>query len=183
MGKSKKRKKDRSKRKKRPLGAKRLAAIDRIERAKKRQPQPVASKAAPRPAPVVRTDPELVQRIAEARRMGLSVADDTSADRLTRLLARHELAVAYARRVWGALTNGADTVESPSEDQFRHLAAGLFDDGRMADAVVTAQEQHVANPRSSLHRDASYRTVADTLREEFGERLPKRSLLSRLLGR
>ena len=184
MGKSKKRKKkDRSTRKKRSLGPKRLAAIDRIERARTREPQSVAKAAQPQAPPTIRTDPEAAKRIAEARQMGLSVADDTSADRVVQLLMRHELAVAYVQRVWAALATRAESRTSPTDEQLRRVAAGLFGDGRVADGVIAAQKRHLADPQAPLHKDASYRRVAAALRERFGQLLPKRSLLSRLLGR
>ena len=183
MGKSRKRKKDRAKRRKRSLGAKRLAAIDRIERARTREPQPVAKAAQPISTPVVRPAPEAAKQIAIARQMGLSVADDTSVDRVAQLLMRHELAVAYVHRVWAALNTRTGSHMSPTDEQLRRVAAGLFGDGRVADGVVAAQKQHLADDRAPLLKDGSYRRVAAALRERFGQLLPKRSLLSRLLGR
>jgi len=183
MGASRKRKKKRSARGKRKLGSRRLAAIDRIERAKKRSgasPAAGATEAPARPAPTVRTDPAAAERIAEARRVGLSVADDTSAERVEQLMQRFELAAAYVRDVWAAL---APAGPGPSDDELRRVAAGLFSDGRLADGIVAAQQQRQAKAAGPIARDAHFRVVAKALRERFGDRLPARSLWSRLLGR
>lgn len=184
MGKSSKRTKNRAKRAKKKLGAKRMAAIDRIERAKKRKDKPApptTTPSKPKPTPTVRTDPALAAQIADARAIGLSVADDTSAERVIQLLERFELALTYVRDVWAALA--ADGGPGPPSDDLRHVTARLFSDGRVADGVVKAQQQREADPQSPLPKDAHYRDVAKALRERFSQFLPARSLWSRLLGR
>ena len=177
----------RNKRGKKKLGAKRLAAIDRIERAKKRKGQPVtaspatgvAPKTPAKPRPVVRTDPAAAEKIAEARALGLSVADDTSAKRVAELLERFDLALAYVGDVWDSLADGA----AAPDDELRRFTSRLFSDGRVAEGVVTSQRQRQANPARPVTKDPHYREVAKALRGRLGHALPPRSLWSRLLRR
>ena len=181
MGKSKKRKKKKPKRNKRAMGSGRLSAVERIERAKDRSTKPSAAPA--EPTPTVRTDPAAAGLIAQARQIGLSVADDTSADRVTHLLQRFDLVSSYTHQLWAALGGRPDLGEGPSSEQLKRVAAGLFDDGRLADRIVAAQRRRSIHPGPRIAHDATFRRVARSLREHFGQYLPRRSLLSRLLGR
>ncbi len=177
MGKSKKR----NKRKKTGSGDRRsmrpgrLSAVERIERARRTTP-PAAASAAAAPAA---TNPA-AGRIAEARRLGLSVADDASADKVDDLLERFAAALVYTRDVWGRLAPAADP---PPERRLHRATARLFEDGRLAEQVVAAQRRRAAEAVPSPPHGPTRKAVATVLRREFDDLLPARSLLGRLLGR
>jgi len=171
VGRSKKRQKKTS-RPKRSMKRGRVSAVERIERGRRQAPP---APQAPQ-GPAVRIDPAAAGRIAEARRLGLSVADDAAGDRVDDLLERFAAALAYTRDVWADL---APQGEPPPERRMHRATASLFEDGRVADQVVDAQRRRAGVPP----RGAPRRAVEAVLRREFDDLLPRRSLLGRLLGR
>ena len=176
VGKSKKRKtRKKTSRPKRAMKPGRVAAVKQIERGGRTTPQ-----AKPPAAPAVRTDPAAAARIAEARGLGLSVADDASADKVADLLERFALALAYAQDVWARL---APSAEPPPEHRMHRATARLFEDGRVADQVVATQRRRAANPDAPAPHGPARKAVATALRREFDDLLPARRLLGRLLGR
>ncbi|MFW6146407.1 MAG: hypothetical protein ACOC7R_03640 [Planctomycetota bacterium] len=178
MGKSKKRKKKKDRKKasrpKRSMTPGRVSAVERIERAERE-----AAQTGPRAAPAAPTNPAAAGRIAEARRLGLSVADDASADKVDDLLERFALALAYTRDVWARM---APSAEAPPGRRMHRATASLFEDGRLADQVVAAQRRRASDPDAPPPHGPTRKAVATALRREFDDLLPARSLLGRLLG-
>jgi hypothetical protein len=169
------------KRKDRPMRPKRLADVERIERRGKKVPTTIQH--VPPAGPPAPRDARAAARIAEARKLGLSVSAESSADQVDSLLEQFALASRYAGDVWHALTGNRPEDQGVPREEWDRFVAWLFDDGRLAERVVTVQRAREQAPPAPLKHGWEYCRVARLLRGQFAARLPKRSLLARVLGR
>jgi len=160
---------------------KRLAAVERIERRGGKVPSTIQH--APPAGPPAPADPRAAGRIAEARRLGLSVSGDASVDQVDRLLEEFALASRYVADVWKSLAGNRPETQGVSEGDWNRLVAWLFDDGRLAERIVSLQRDREQAGPATLKHGWEYRRVVKSLREQFASMLPKRGLLARLLGR
>ncbi len=154
-----------------PLG--RLHAVRRIEQKRALSPDGQGDHRS-------QIDPSTSDQIRQLRKLGLSVSDHATPQKIRALQEEFELVAQYVRDVFVSLYSHDRS--APPDDQVTRFVAMLFADGKLVVGIATAQRDRNINQvrAKDLSKTSPFNQVAKRLQQTFGQPRAKRSWWLRL---